>query len=99
MKVKLEYESGGSVEVEARQGTIQAIPLKQGQSARVQMTAYRNTSIDLRSGAKSGGFRVNGGMFGVIIDARGRPFTLPSSAAERQELYRGWNAALKKGSA
>jgi hypothetical protein len=38
--------------------------------------------------------RVTGGLCGVVIDARGRPFDLPVDAARRRELLKRWAAGI-----
>ncbi|HEY7983474.1 MAG TPA: hypothetical protein VID73_04860, partial [Ktedonobacterales bacterium] len=37
---------------------------------------------------------LRGGMLGLIIDARGRPLTLPRPADERHARLRAWRRAL-----
>jgi hypothetical protein len=38
---------------------------------------------------------VRGGEVGIVLDARGRPLTLPEDEAERRELVERWVTALE----
>ena len=37
---------------------------------------------------------VEGGVVGIVIDARGRPLTLPEIEADRKKILRKWYSAL-----
>jgi hypothetical protein len=37
---------------------------------------------------------ITGGPFGVVVDARGRPLTLPKDNSERLRLLQSWHIAI-----
>jgi hypothetical protein len=80
--------------VEVRGGRITSVPLPMGQVADVFVQPLQGINIGL--GAGRGGWvrRVVGGMFGLIIDARGRPVQVPTSLKLRQESLKNWQDAL-----
>jgi hypothetical protein len=43
---------------------------------------------------KASGFKVFGGLCGVVIDARGRPLTLPADPELRRQTLQHWASIL-----
>jgi len=39
-------------------------------------------------------YKVNGGILGLVIDARGRPLEMPSNDKQRDAMVAGWVTAL-----
>lgn len=91
LQVRLEYEEGGEHRYEIRQGSLVSLPLAFGQPARIHFQPLRRVDLDPFHRHGSTSFRIVGGMCGVVIDARGRPITLPAEPARRRELLRRWN--------
>lgn len=94
LEVKLEYEQGGSDQFEIRSGTIAALPLGQGQTARLNLNFLHRTRLDPSSKRHETSFKVTGGVCGVVIDARGRPLSLPSDDSRRRDLLKKWLLAV-----
>jgi hypothetical protein len=88
--VKISYENGGDLEIEVAAGTLEVLPLTKGQKATLRLQPRRN--IDIGRGPGRGGrpIEVNGGAVGLIIDARGRPLSLPSDAERRRARVQQW---------
>lgn len=85
------FMSGRELIREIPVGTVAVIPLGTGQRAELSLT----TSGDLRLEGKTNlKFNVSGGAAGVVIDARGRPFALPTDNAARITMLDQWYAAL-----
>ncbi len=89
LRIKITFAEGGGTEVEVKQGSLVSLPIGNGQSASLTITPLHNTVIDparltLRS------FKVIGGLCGVVVDARGRPFALPKENAKRLEILNQW---------
>jgi len=96
LKVHLEQESGEEGIYEVAKGSILRLPVLAGHSATIHLEMLRQVEIDqLRKGANPS-YQVTGGACGVVIDARSRPISLPSDAAERRELLSSWDAALSE---
>jgi hypothetical protein len=94
LQATLEYEEGNESRVEVLQGSITALPLRQGQVARIHLQALRPVEIDPRGKRGLGSFKIVGGVCGVVIDTRGRPLKLPSDASRRRDLIKKWSMAL-----
>ena len=90
--VKMNYDSGGEIEVEVAAGTLEILPLPAGQSATLELHPRRG--VDIGRGAGRGGkpYKVHGGAVGLIIDARGRPLVnaLPVDSEERLQRMQQW---------
>ena len=92
MQVVREGEKQPIVEVEA--GDFLSVPLPAGKAADVFIQPLQNVDIGLGPG--NGGWvrRVAGSRFGLVIDARGRPLTMPADSTERIELLQTWQQSL-----
>lgn len=90
LRVKMTYESGHDTMVEARQGSMEVIPLPPGQSARMQIQPLHRSDVGMGAPGRGGALKVMGGQLGVVIDARGRPLIPPEDPARRQELFKKW---------
>jgi hypothetical protein len=95
VRVVLEYSDGHQHTAEVLPETIESLPLAVGQRAR--MTLYPAPGVDIGLGPGERAFAgdpVEGGRLGLIVDARGRPFTLPADPQQRQAKLRQWVTAL-----
>ncbi|MBF6613058.1 MAG: glutamate mutase L [Chloroflexi bacterium] len=95
--VTIEREQGAAETVEVPYGTIQTVPLRPDQRASLTVKpapGFRIGSSEPGRPLKTQpGQEVKGGIVGLIIDARGRPLTLPSNPdARRSQLRRWWSA-------
>ena len=89
LQARLSYSDRSETRVDVKHGTLEVLPLAQGQSARLHLQPLNRADVG------AGPWRaltvpVNGGALGVVIDARGRPLQLPSDAVRRRELYKKW---------
>ncbi len=90
LRLKMVYESGHEASLEVKQGALEVVPLPAGQTARLQLQPLHRYDVGMGAPGRGGGLKVMGGALGVIIDARGRPLTLPDDRNRRKELYRKW---------
>ena len=92
VKVALETPKG-RVAREVPFGAMAVIPLAVGETARAVIEPAK--SLDMGDGkGKSIEATVKGGVVGVVVDARGRPFALPGDAAKRIAKLNDWKEAL-----
>jgi hypothetical protein len=87
--------AGGEHEYEIRFGTIVVVPLEAGQRAHLYLRPTKGFHIDIgRSYRRSRGgeieFELAGGVFGLVVDARGRPLALPEDRTTRQARIMDW---------
>jgi len=91
MSYKLEYEDGSpSKSGEITSGQIMVLPLAQGEYGRLTLNPERGVELGFGAGGRAGTLRVAGGTLGVIVDARGRPLTLPKDIGLQRELNERW---------
>jgi hypothetical protein len=89
LKARLTYASGNYMDVEVKQGAISTLPLPSGETGLLNIKLLKRTTIEDWVYSEEP-FRVRGGICGVVIDARGRPLTLPQNESERREKYKRW---------
>jgi hypothetical protein len=94
LRLKMTYESGHETSLEVNQGGFEALPLPYGQTARLQLQPLHRYDIGMGAPGRGGSLRVMGGSLGVIIDARGRPLSLPGDRAKYRELSKIWLQTL-----
>jgi hypothetical protein len=97
LRLRVTYESGDETSFEIKQGTLEALPLPMGQSARLRMQPLHRADVGMGGPGRGGSVRVVGGVLGVVIDARGRPLHLPDDASRRRDLYKKWLWTLGGG--
>jgi uncharacterized protein (TIGR01319 family) len=96
LQIRVQYEAGHETTIKVHQGNIQSIPIPIGQRALVYLDPLSRSNIGLGPG-RSTSMQVVGGLFGLVIDARGRPLDLPKSAEVRHNLLLKWQRAFMKG--
>jgi hypothetical protein len=94
LKITMEDENESKTRIDINQGTLTVLPLKMGQSARLNIEALGGAIIDPISHKHTLNIKVVGGYCGVVIDARGRPMLLPKEPGRRQELFNKWAFSL-----
>ena len=81
----------GAIEVPF--GAIKVIPFGIGEKAQVEITPAKGFDVGAGKG-KPHTIEAEGGVVGLIIDARGRPLSLPSEDEKRIEKLREWFAVF-----
>jgi hypothetical protein len=95
LRLRMEYEGASATKVEIKSGSIVRIPLPLGQTANIRLQGLNQTEIDPYRRRGNTGFKVNGGICGIVIDARGRPLHLSHDSTKRSELHREWLKSLE----
>jgi len=93
MRLRLEAADRPETRLEIKQGSLTALPLSAGETAYLTLEPLRGTLIDPRR-PRGGRFKIMGGACGLVIDARGRPLTLPDDASRRRDQIRNWQLLL-----
>ena len=93
--VGLEYSDGKQVTVDVIAGSIEVIPLGVNEQAMLTLFPAPMVDVGLGPGERArAAEEIDGGLIGLIIDARGRPLNLLSNEAERQARLLQWAQAL-----
>jgi len=93
MDVVIEIPDGDTIEVQMKGGELKRINLPERQMAKTTIRPGKGFDIGIGSG-KELKTEVEGGIVGILLDARGRPFTLPEEAEERKKTLLGWIKAI-----
>jgi hypothetical protein len=92
--MRVEIEAGARSEKhELTVGRLERVPLEPGATATVKVTPSRSFDVGAGPGRPLSR-EVSGGVVGLILDARGRPFAPPTEHARRMAKLNEWNAAL-----
>lgn len=91
IRVGIEYSNGRQVTAEVMTGSIEIIPLKLNEQALLTLYPAPGVDVGLGPGERArAAEEIDGGLVGLIIDARGRPLTFPTNDAERQARLLQW---------
>ena len=76
-------------------GSIEVIPLRTNEQALLSLFPAPTVDVGLGPGERArAAEEIDGGLVGLIIDARGRPLDLPSDENERQARLLQWMQAI-----
>lgn len=90
LRLRVTYESGEETSLDIKQGTLEALPIPSGKSAKLRLQPLHRSDVGMGGPGRGGNVRVVGGILGVVIDARGRPVLLPKDITRRKDLYKKW---------
>lgn len=95
VRVGIEYTSGRQVTVDVMSGSIEVIPLRSNEQALLSLFPAPTVDVGLGPGERArAAEEIDGGLVGLIIDARGRPLLLSSEGKERQKRLSQWMQAI-----
>ncbi len=92
LHARLVYADETETQLDITQGSLNALPLERGKTARLFLEPIGRTDPGI--GRSSRGVKITGGVLGVIIDGRGRPIRLPADHSQRQETLQKWLWAI-----
>jgi hypothetical protein len=91
LKMEIEYADGKKEEHRAKYGEIKLIPL--GVNEKANISLHPEKGFDVGDGrGKAVETSVPGGIVGIALDCRGRPFRLPDDKRKRIENLNNWFA-------
>lgn len=91
LKVDVEYSNGRKVTVEVATGSIEVVPLQVNEQALLSLYPAPTVDVGLGPGERArAAEEIDGGLVGLVIDARGRPLALPQNESERQARLLQW---------
>jgi hypothetical protein len=71
-------------------GSLEVLPLSISHKATLELRPTRRFDIGLGAKGKGATTELEGGAVGIIIDARGRPLSLPATRKEQQAKIQEW---------
>lgn len=93
VRVIVEAEKKGRLEIDVLSGEIEVLPLTPGEGAELTLRPSRGVDVGFGRG-RGKKVTVHGGSVGLVVDARGRPLTLPEDDEERCRRLRQWQWAM-----
>jgi hypothetical protein len=87
---KIDYEDGRSLQVEVPFGSLEVIPLPSDQTATLELRPSRHFDVGLGTRGQAGMTKVEGGVMGIIIDARGRPLPIAENPEIQRQSMQRW---------
>jgi uncharacterized protein (TIGR01319 family) len=90
LRIKMTDDNGQETTLDIKQGTLEVVPLPTGRTANLHLTPLHRADVGMGAPGRSGKLKVVGGALGLVIDARGRPLTIPDDPQRRQELFKKW---------
>jgi hypothetical protein len=94
LSLKIDAANGDTHEMDIPFGNLQVIDLPPGQKATLEIRPARHLDIGVGQPGRSAVAEVEGGVLGLIIDARGRPLRLPGNKEQRQAKLIQWADSL-----
>jgi len=95
LRVGLEYSNGKQSNVEVMGGTLAVVPLQINEQAALTLTPAPTVDVGLGPGERArAAEEIDGGLVGLVIDARGRPLSFASNETERRARLLQWMQAL-----
>ena len=76
--------------IELRSGSLQLLPLAQGQVAELEIELEGGASLGTNRRAQRARTEVRGGSVGLVLDARDAPLLLPRRSDDRRAVLAGW---------
>lgn len=96
VRVGVEYSNGRQQEIDVMAGTIRVIPLSMQEQALLTLFPAPRVDVGLGPGERArAAEEIDGGLVGLIIDARGRPLLMSPDETERQARIRQWMQAME----
>lgn len=91
LKVDVEYSNGRKISVDVASGSIEVVPLQVNEQALLSLYPAPTVDVGLGAGERArAAEEIDGGLVGLVIDARGRPLVLAPNDAERQARLLQW---------
>ncbi len=78
-------------------GSIRRLPLGVNERGRLELYPAKGLDVGMGRAGRGGVAEVRGGALGVIIDARGRPLSIPEEEEERCRVLETWQREIDEG--
>jgi hypothetical protein len=89
VRIKLMRQDGNTIDKSVNFGEIDILPILDGEACKIDATSGKGLSLG-KGKEKRIEATITGGALGLIIDARGRPLTIP----DKKDIIKKWAEAL-----
>jgi hypothetical protein len=89
LRIKVDAERQGQLDVEVAAGELTLLPLAPGEQAELTVEPARRVDVGFGPG-QGKKITIYGGTVGLVVDARGRPLDLPSNDEQRTAALQRW---------
>ena len=90
LRIQMKTDEGQESELEVRQGSLATLRLPAGQAGTIHLNPLHRFDVGMGGLGRGGTVKVIGGVYGVVIDARGRPLKLPAEPSRRRDILNKW---------
>ena len=91
LRVGIEFSNGRQVTAEVMSGSIEIVPLRINEQAMLTLYPAPTVDVGLGPGERArAAEEIDGGLVGLVIDARGRPLVFPTDETERHTHLVQW---------
>jgi hypothetical protein len=90
LRYRLQYADGRQLRGDVHFGVIEVVPLALGQKAQMTVQLHRHFDLGIGGFGQGGTFPVEGGLAGLVIDARGRPLVMDADPAKNRRSQDDW---------
>lgn len=90
LQLKMTYDDGSTFGIDVKYGDLELLPVPPGQRAVIDLKPSRGIDVGLGGPGVSGKRRIAGSLVGLLVDARGRPLSIPEDPAVRREQMQHW---------
>jgi hypothetical protein len=94
LRVRLHYPDGRELQQEVAYRSIKVIPLAPGERVTLELHPTRLFDVGLGEPGRGVTAEAEGGVLGLILDARGRPLELPMDTEGRRQMLQDWLTSL-----
>ncbi|HEY7355602.1 MAG TPA: glutamate mutase L, partial [Ktedonobacterales bacterium] len=95
LRLQLDYLDGRKKTLEVAYGSLEVVPLTANEQAMLTLFPSKTIDVGLGPGEQArAGEAIEGGIIGLIIDARGRPLRLPDDPTYRRAKLAQWRQAI-----
>ena len=96
LRARLTVAGEVRAELDVPAGSIRRLPLGVNERGRLELYPARGLDVGLGRRGRGGVVEVRGGALGIVIDARGRPLSLPSKDEARRTALATWQREIEQ---
>ncbi len=96
LRVQINREDGRSFTRDIKYGSLSVLPVDLGEKVSLHLRPLNRFDVGMGGPGKSGKVNAVGGVFGIIIDARGRPLQFSPDQEKNRKRNEAWRKTFSK---